>query len=282
MNKDDIIRQIMGDIGTSVTPADVQEQISQNTNTPVPAPSGILDPSCAGMTEFVGYSQLGNTVGYVIANLDPAIQEIMGYDKRFRSVGVISSRAGACPQAIAADDAVKATNTSLLTLLAPNDPISCGARGSFWVFGAEEVSDARRVVELTLEGLPKGFGGVGMAPYDNASGNSMYDIQWTARAGEVIACDYLGGELGKAWGFLDGIPKAMGFLMLDAALKSADVKLVRLHGFDENSFSNELTASFVGDSGACLAAVRRAREVAENCMKAMGPEEPFVPGVPYF
>ena len=107
-------------------------------------------------------------------------------------------------------------------------------------------------------------------------------IQWTARAGEVIACEYLGGEPGRAWGFIDGVPKAMGILMLDAALKSADVKLVRFHGFDENSFSNEATACFLGDAGAVLQAVRRAREVAENCMRAMNTSEPVVPGVPYF
>ena len=128
-----------------------------------------IDPTCGGMTEFVGFSPLGNTVGYVIPNIDPAFQEIMGFEKKYRSIGLISSRAGACPQAIAADDAVKATNTKLLTLLAPNDPVSGGARGCLYIFGAEDVSDARRVVELTLEGLPKGFGGVGICD------NAMYD-----------------------------------------------------------------------------------------------------------
>ena len=138
------------------------------------------------------------------------------------------------------------------------------------------MSDARRVVELTLEGLPKGFGGVGM------SSNALYETQYTSRAGEVIACDYLGGELGKAWGFIDGVPKSMGIMMLDAALKAADVKLVRLHSLEQNSFSNELTASFLGDSGAVLAAVKRAREVAETCMRAMAADEPTCPGNPYF
>lgn len=281
MNKEDVIRQIMGDMSANPgaptgipSVADIVDEKKgpslQDLGLLGIDPDKVLDPSAGGMTEFIRYEPLGYSSGYVIANLDPAIHDAWGWDKKYRSIGILSSRFTAAPFALAADDAVKATNTTLLHLEAPNEPMAHGARGSLFIFGAEDVSDARRVIELTLDGVKaKYFGGVGLG------GSAAYDIQWSANAGPVLCHPYLMGDLGKAWGFMDGVPKAMGILMLDAALKSANVKLKGFHALDTNSYSNEFTAVFVGDSGAVLQAVRRAREVAEDIMRATGDVEPF-------
>lgn len=54
---------------------------------------------------------IGHTIGLVIANLDPAVHELLKIDPRYRSIGIIADRVGAGPQIMACDEAVKATNT---------------------------------------------------------------------------------------------------------------------------------------------------------------------------
>src|SRR5659263_17130 len=50
-----------------------------------------------GLTEFVG-TGIGDTIGLVIANIDSALHEAMGIDKKFHSIGIIGARTGAGPQ----------------------------------------------------------------------------------------------------------------------------------------------------------------------------------------
>ena len=67
-------------------------------------------------TEFVGTNPLGDTIGLVIANVDPALHAMMGLDTKYRSIGILGARTGAGPQIFAADEAVKATNCEILTI----------------------------------------------------------------------------------------------------------------------------------------------------------------------
>ena len=71
-----------------------------------------------GLTEFVG-TGIGDTIGLVIANIDSALHEAMGIDKKFHSIGIIGARTGAGPQIMAADEAVKATNTEIVSIELP-------------------------------------------------------------------------------------------------------------------------------------------------------------------
>src|SRR5215469_3601834 len=65
------------------------------------------------LTEFVG-AGMGDTQGIVIANLDPMIHKLIGFDPKYRSIGVIGGRTGAGPHLMAADEAIKATNTEVI------------------------------------------------------------------------------------------------------------------------------------------------------------------------
>ena len=51
-------------------------------------------------TEFIGTAVL-DTIGLLIPNIDPALQAHTGYDPRYRSLGVFSSRTGAAGQIMA-------------------------------------------------------------------------------------------------------------------------------------------------------------------------------------
>ena len=60
------------------------------------------------ITEHVGSTTTGDTIGLVIANVDSQVLEAMKLTKSYRSIGILGSRTGAGPQIMAADEAVKA------------------------------------------------------------------------------------------------------------------------------------------------------------------------------
>ena len=109
------------------------------------------------LPEFVGTTVL-DTIGLVIANVAPALRKKMKMEAPYRSIGIISSRIGATGQIIAVDDAVKETNTKVLSIMLPRDTKGGGGHGNYIVIGAETVADARKAVELTLEKTKKNAG----------------------------------------------------------------------------------------------------------------------------
>ena len=81
-----------------------------------------------GMTEFVG-TAMGDTIGLVIASVDPMLKDVMNLGK-FRSIGIIGARTGAGPQIWAVDEAVKATNTEIISVELPRDTKGGAGHGS--------------------------------------------------------------------------------------------------------------------------------------------------------
>jgi microcompartment protein PduB len=227
----------------------------------------------ANVTEFVGVS-MGDTMGIVIANLDPAIHELLEFDKKFKSIGIIGGRVGAGPQLMSADEAVKATNTEIIRVEMPRDTKGQAGHGNLIVFGAEDVSDARRAVEVTLDVLPKYFGDV----YANDQGYT--ENQYSARASTCLN-KALNAPIGKAFGLILGAPAVVGMLMIDTAVKAADVEVVGYgspsHG---TSLTNEVFIWVTGDSGAVRQAVIAGREIGNKLLSGWG-EEPKSLSTPY-
>lgn len=65
-----------------------------------PAPTPAPTPAAGAMpcvTEFVGTNVLGDTIGMVIANVDPKLRAMMKLEKDFRSIGILGARTGAGP-----------------------------------------------------------------------------------------------------------------------------------------------------------------------------------------
>ena len=98
--------------------------------------------SCS-LTEFVG-TAIGDTLGLVIANVDAALLEAMKLEKRYRSIGILGARTGAGPHIMAADEAVKATNTEVVSIELPRDTKGGAGHGSLIVLGGNDVSDVKR------------------------------------------------------------------------------------------------------------------------------------------
>jgi propanediol utilization protein pduB len=217
-----------------------------------------------GVTEFVG-TAIGDTIGLVIASVDPMLTETMKLGK-FKSIGIIGGRVGAGPQIMAVDDAVKATNTEVISVELPRDTKGGAGHGSLIYIGAEDVSDARRAVEIALETLPKYFGDV----YANDAGH--LEFQYTARASYCLEKTF-GTPLGKSFGMVCAGPAAIGTVLADVAVKAANVEVVSYASpSGGTSYSNEVILTFTGDSGAVRQAVKAAIEVGKQLLGALGDE----------
>jgi microcompartment protein PduB len=251
----------------------VMAQFAAAGATPPAAPAPATPIANPGLTEFVG-TGMGDTIGIVIANLDPVLHEKMGLDRRFHSVGVFGGRTGAGPQLMAADEAVKATNTEIVKIELPRDTKGGAGHGCLIIFGAEEVSDARRAIEVALKDLKRTFGDV----YANDAGH--VELQYTARASFALQKAF-NAPIGRAFGLTVGAPAVIGVLMVDAALKAADVECIGYAGPQSGlSLTNEVVSFLSGDAGAVRQAVMAAREVGIKLLSTLGEPAKSL-GVPY-
>ncbi|MBU5299271.1 propanediol utilization microcompartment protein PduB [Clostridium sporogenes] len=221
----------------------------------------------SSVTEFVG-TAIGDTIGLVIANVDCFLHEKMGLDKKYRSLGIISGRIGAGPHIMAADEAVKATNTNteVVKIEMPRDTKGGAGHGCLIILAAEDVTDARRAVEVVLKELDRTFGEV----YACDSGH--LELSYTARA-SLVSEKAFGAPLGKAFGIIAGAPAGIGLVMADTAMKTANIEMVTYASPDAGTaHTNEVIITVSGDSDAVRRSVIAAREIGLSLLKAMGQE----------
>lgn len=261
--KDELVTKIMDEVMKKI-----------GADEAAPAPAAAPAAAC-NLTEFVG-TALGHTIGLVIANVDHQIHEKMDIDKKYRSIGILGARTGAGPQIFAADEAVKATNSEIVKIELPRDTEGGAGHGSLIIFGAEDVSDVRRAVEVALRELDRTFGDV----YGNDAGH--LEFQYTARASYALEKAF-GAPLGKAFGITVGGPAAIGVLLADTAVKAATVDVVAYSSPTNGgtSYSNEVIIGFTGDSGAVKQAIIAARDVGKQVLGALGGSEPQSTTKPY-
>jgi microcompartment protein PduB len=263
--KDDLVEKVMGE---------VIRKMGAEPAARAEAPKSFSAAGNCGLTEFVG-TALGHTIGLVIANVDPLLHEKMKINPKYRSIGIIGARTGAGPQIFAADEAVKATNSEVVLIELARDTEGGAGHGCLILFGAEDVSDARRAVEVTLSEVQRTMGDV----YGTPAGH--LEFQYTARASYALQKAF-GAPLGQAFGITVGAPAAIGVMLADTAAKAATVQAV---GYaspgNGTSFSNEVIFTFSGDSGAVRQAVIAAREVGKRLLATLDPAEIKSTTTPY-
>lgn len=252
----------MNDELTSKIINEVMKKLDGGANNAACAQGG-QECACT-VTEFVG-TALGDTIGLVIPNLDSQVAEKFGFDKKYRAIGVIGDRTGAGPQLFAADEAVKGSKADILKIELPRDTKGGAGHGCLIIFGAEDVSDVRRAVEITLHELDRTFGDV----YGNEGGH--LEFQYTARASHALNMAF-GAPLGEAFGITVGAPASIGVVLADTAVKAATVDVVGLStpGNGGTSYSNEVILTFSGENGAVKQAIMAAREVGIKLLGALG------------
>ena len=225
------------------------------------------------MPEFVGTTVL-DTIGLVIASVDPELRKKMKIKENYRSVGIISSRTGAAGQITAVDDAVKETNTEVLSIMLPRDTKGWGGHGNYIVLGGNDISDVRHAVQLALELTEKYAGEL----YISESGH--LEFAYSASAGPALQKAFH-AEPGEAFGFMAGSPAAIGLVMADTAMKASSVKITSYMTPDMGTaHSNEVILSLSGDASAVKEAVLNARQIGLELLIAMG-SYPEIPGTPY-
>lgn len=224
------------------------------------------------MTEFVGTTVL-DTIGLVIPGIDSALLDQMHLSMPYRSLGLLSSRTGAAGQINAVDEAVKSTNTEVVSIELPRDTKGWGGHGCFIIIGGNHVSDVRRAVEISLEYTKKNAGEL----YISQAGH--LEFTYSANAGQALHMGF-GAPIGKAFGFFCGSPAAIGLVMADLAVKASPVEIIRYmtpeHG---TSHSNEVIVAVTGDASAVKNAVLTARENGLKLLVSLGsyPETPSRP-----
>ena len=225
------------------------------------------------LPEFVGTTVL-DTIGLVIPGVDSELQKKMNLPKTYSALGLISSRTGAAGQIVAVDEAIKNTNTELLSIELPRDTKGWGGHGNFIIIGGRDVSDVRRAVEIALELTKKNAGEV----YISDAGH--LEFAYSASASYAIN-QMFDVPMGQAFGFMAGSPAAIGLVMADAAVKSAAGEITRYMTPDNGtSHSNEVIIAFTGDTSAVKNAVLRGREIGLQLLISMG-SYPSGPSVPF-
>ena len=224
-------------------------------------------------TEFVGTTVL-DTIGLVISGIDDTLLKEMNVGTKYHALGLFSSRTGAAGQITAIDDAVKATNTDVLSIEFPRDTKGWGGHGNYIVIGGNDVSDVRHAIELALELTKKNAGEL----YISESGHLEFTYSANASQALHMAFD---APIGRPFGFFCGSPAAIGLVMADLALKSSPVEIVKyMTPTRGTSHSNEVIAAVTGDASAVKNAVLTAREVGLKLLISMG-SYPEIPSEPY-
>ncbi|EFK7339375.1 propanediol utilization microcompartment protein PduB [Escherichia coli] len=255
MSSNELVEQIMAQVIARVATPE-HEVLPETTHQT--RETAMAEKSCT-LTEFVG-TAIGDTVGLVIANVDSALLDAMKLEKRYRSIGILGARIGAGPHIMAADEAVKATNTEVISIELPRDTKGGAGHGSLILF----VSDVKRGIEVALKELDRTFGDV----YANEAGH--LELQYTARASYALEKAFDAPQ-GRACGVIVGAPAAVGVLMADTALKSANVDVVAYSSPAQGtSYSNEVILIISGDSGAVRQAVISAREIGKTVLSTLG------------
>ncbi len=255
-----IIAEVLGKVGEPPAPGVTpKEDRSQSGTT--------MTKKTCPLTEFVG-TAIGDTIGLVIANVDSALLDAMKLEKSYRSIGILGARTGAGPHIMAADEAVKATNTEVISIELPRDTKGGAGHGSLILLGGQDVSDVKRAVEVALGELNRTFGDI----YANDAGH--VEFQYTARASYALEKAF-GAPLGRACGVIVGAPAAIGVLMADTAIKAANVEVVSYSSPAKGtSYSNESILVVSGDSGAVRQAVCSARDTGLMLLETLGGKAP--------
>lgn len=224
-------------------------------------------------TEFVGTAVL-DTIGLVISGIHEELLKEMNIGNQYRALGLFSSRTGAAGQLTAIDDAVKATNTEVLSIDFPRDTKGWGGHGNYVVLGGNDISDVRHAIELSLELTNKYAGEL----YISKAGH--LEFAYSASAGSVLAKAFH-AKPEQAFGFMAGSPAAIGLVMADTAMKAASVDIVRyMTPSIGTSHSNEVILALSGDASAVKESVLSARQIGLELLIAMG-SYPEIPGIPY-
>jgi ethanolamine utilization microcompartment shell protein EutL len=216
-----------------------------------------------GHALFLG-TVAGTTIGYVIPDLNEQLRAHVKAPPTLRAIGVLSSRQGAVAQIMAADEAVKKSNAQIIQVQLARDESGGTGHGTFVLFGAEDVADAIRAVEI------------GLAATEVFQKNAVIRItgkvetHYSARASTALKRVFR-APLDRPCGVIVGAPAGVGLMLSDTALKAAAVELLSFWGpCSEQSFANEVWLAVTGDSASVKSVLETSKALGISFLEECG------------
>ena len=228
----------------------------------IPVAGKTKTPPALGQAQLIGVAD-GQTVGYVIPNMDRQLRRQLAEDHWPQAVGVISSRRGAAAHIMAADEAVKKTGAVLLRLDLSRDDGGGPGHGAMLLLASPDVADVTKAVEITLAAVNEQQQNI----YHTAAGK--IEVHYSARSASVLEAAF-GVAPDQAVGILIGAPAGVGLLMSDNAVKSAKVEVIAFRPpSPEQAFANETWLVIAGEPAAVRNALDSGRQTGEAVLAQM-------------
>jgi ethanolamine utilization microcompartment shell protein EutL len=159
---------------------------------------------------------------------------------------------------------VKKTNAELIHLQLARDEQGGPGHGIFVVFGADDVADVMRAVEVGLSATDVFQKNVLTRPAGKV------ETHYSARASAALMRVFE-APLDGACGVIVGAPAGLGLLLGDTALKTASVDLVAFRGPSaEQAFANEAWLAVTGDPASVTSVLESARALGIRLLDEMG------------
>ena len=237
----------------------------------------VRESSPGGFAEYIGFTK-GETgdlciSAYVIPNLFPELRKQMGIPDHICAVGLISSRFGGAPIVMTLDDVLKCFRSEMLKGEFLIEPMAGGGHGSFFMIGGPDAEDVREVIKRTFDHCLEMYGGIG------AGQTACFDLQFSSLVGDAVEMSLPGGIPGESWCQVVAIPKGLGLVTANEAVKNANVRITQVSNpWTDDDFGFGLT----GGTADCLAAVRNAREMVSDFVAFVEGEDLVPLGGEYF
>ena len=216
-----------------------------------------------GYATFLG-TAAGTTIGYVIPNLNDQLRAHVKVPPTLRAIGVLSSRRGAVAQIMAADEAVKKSNAEVIQVQLARDESGGTGHGVFVLFGAEDVADAIRAVEIGLSATEE----FQKNAVIKAAGK--VETHYSARASAALKRVFR-APLDRPCGVIVGAPAGIGLMLSDTALKTAGVELISFWGpSSEQAFANEVWLAVTGDPASVNCVLEAAKVLGVSFLEECG------------
>lgn len=213
--------------------------------------------------QFIG-TAAAHTIGLVIGTIHENVRQLLELPEKYDAIGIVSSRTGTVAQAIAVDDAVKMCDAKLIRFETAIDAGKQCGQGCLFVLGASTITDARKVVEISLEKINYWASCI----YLNEVGHMEAHV--TARAGEVLH-QIFGTPIGKAFGVIGAAPAGIGIAAVDHAMKTAPIDITWYGSPGHNlQMMNEFSAGVTGDISAVEKAMEEGKKMGCELLRTLG------------
>lgn len=205
-----------------------------------------------------------NTFGFVIPNIEASLRSQMGIPDSLCSIGVISSLDNAAISVLAVDEGIKMTDSRIVSIDISQGSLAGMSSGSYIVIASKDVANVTKAVEITLDAIE--LYSKDIHQFEQGQVGAFY----TARASFALN-EAFSAPLDQAFAILTASPAALGIMMADTALKTANVNIVKFLGPSAQlAFANQVWLMITGEASPVKNALEAGRDAGIAAIKKGG------------